>query len=300
MCMFPPDWIWARRLSNFTVHIMIAYLVLGLFFLLVDNRRLMFASMAYCGLLSLFLKASVNQDIRLPVTSGAPRVSVMHVNLSTLKMDYQRLGDHIENSGVDVVSFNEITPDSDFLLERELGQHFPHSAKIVRIDRYGLAIYSRVAIANIDTIHIYGGERPHLEVGINFGLGNELHVIDSYFLPPLTRRAYGNYRVELTQLGQRIRNMTGPVIACGDYNLSDWSSEMREYKELSGLISSRRDISPGPNTGVKSLLNVPNDHILFNDQLECIEFRTLNDSTGQHIGIMGIYQLKNDKSATLK
>lgn len=299
LCIFPPDIIWARRLSDYTVHIMIGLLVIGLFGLLLDVKHFMFINFGYCGLLCLFLKGTVNQDIRLPSTSGAPSISIMHINLSKANLDYSQLTEYVERSQVDVVSFNEVTPDWEYFMDSEILDVFPYSAKLVRVDPFGLALYSRVPIADIDTIEVYGGDRPHLQVGISFGLGKELSLISSYFLPPLTRTAYGNYRVELTQLGQQIKSIRGPVLAMGDYNLSDWSNEMREYKTLSGLISSRRDVSPGSNTGVKNLLDFPNDHILFNNLLECIEFTTLNDSLGQHIGIKGEYQLKNEKQLKL-
>lgn len=292
--MFPPDILWARKLSDYTVHIMIAFLCTGMLFLLMDNKQFMFVSFGYCGLLCLFLKGSVNQDIRLPSTSGAPQVSVMHLNLASANLSYLSMIEYINNSGADIVSVNEITPDWEYFLDSGLKESYPYAAKLVRMDPFGLAFFSKLPIADIDTISVYGGGHPHLQIGISFGLGKELNVINSYFLPPLTRTAYGNYRVELTQLGQRIANTTGPVIALGDYNLSDWSNEMREYKELSRMVSSRRDVSPGSNTGAKSLLNFPNDHILFNQLLECIEFKTLNDTTGQHLGIRGIYQLKKN------
>ncbi len=299
-CIFPPDFVWAKKLSDFTVHIMIGFLILGLAFLLLDQRNLMFASFAYCGLLCLFLKGTVNQGIKLATNSGAPSIEIVHINLASANLNYEQLIDFVRERNADIISFNEVTPDWEYYLDKDLTKTHPYSAKIVRIDPFGLAFFSTIPIDRVDTIMVYGGGRPHLEVEMKLGLGSDLTLINSYFLAPLTRKTYGDYRVELTQLGQRVSEIKGAVIAIGDYNMSDWSNELREYKSLSGLISSRRDVSPGSNTGVKSLLNFPNDHMLFNDRLECVEFSTLNDSLGQHLGIRGQYQIKAQSNTTAR
>lgn len=292
IAMFPPDFMWARILSDFAAHFMIGLLGLGLFFLLANKRRYMFVSFAVCGILCLFLKDAANQDIMLPKTSGTPSISILHCNLNKTADSFSGLFRSVEESGAGILAFNEVTRDRDLYLDRALKDVYPHSAKLVRTDRYGLSFYSKVPISRVDTIEVYGGSRPHLLIGISYGFGKELNIINSYFLPPVTREAYGDYRVELAQLGQHLAEIERPVIAVGDFNLSDWSSELREFKTLSGLSSSRRDINTGTNTGSKDLMDFPNDHILFNQQLQCVEFQTLNDSMGQHLGIKGIYQLR--------
>ena len=292
ICIFPPQLIWAKKLSDLTVHIMIGFLSLGLAFLLLESQKLMFASFTFCGMLCLFLKGSVNQDIRLPDNTGAPSVSVAHINLKNAEEGRDEVIRTLIQFNVDVISFNEVNNDWESYLRDKLGLIYPFNALLVRRDHYGLAYFSKQPIQAVDTLEVYGGDRPHLQISLNLGLKRELTLINSYFLPPLSRQAYGDYRVELAQLGTLIRRQPGAVLALGDYSLSDWSYEMREFKGLSGLVSSRRDVSSGSNSGILSLWNLPVDHILFNDEMECVRFSNITLGENRHIGIMGGYQLK--------
>ena len=299
MCMFPPQLIWAKKLSDLTVHIMFGFLTLGLIFLLLEARNLMFASFAFCGILCLFLKDSVNQDLRLPDNTGAPSVSVAHINLKTFDIGQDDVMRSLIQADVDLLSFNEVTPEWEIYLDEKLKLIYPYSAKLVRSDPYGLAYFSKIELESVDTVEVYGGDHPHLQIEMTIGLKRRLTLINSYYLPPLTRQAYGDYRVELTHLGQMIEKKSGAVLALGDYNLSDWSNEMREFKSLSGLMSSRRDVSSGSNSGIKSLWTLPINHILFNDEMECVSFSNLTFGADVHLGIMGGYQLKQSQSAVV-
>jgi endonuclease/exonuclease/phosphatase (EEP) superfamily protein YafD len=296
ICIFPPQLIWAKKLSDLMVQVMIGFLILGLVFLLMEARNLMFASFAFCGILCLFLKDSVNQDLRLPSNTGAPSVTVAHVNLKAFGIGQDSVIKMLIQSDADVISFNEVTTDWKTYLDEKLKLIYSYDAKLVRKDRYGLAYFSKIPIKAIDTVRVYGGDRPHLQIELTMGLKRKLTIINSYFLPPLSRQAYGDYRVELTQLGQLIEKKSGAVLALGDYNLSDWSNEMREFKSLSGLISSRRDVSSGSKSGIKTLWNLPVDHILFNDEMECVRFSNLTFGEEIHIGIIGEYQLKQSQT----
>lgn len=292
ICIYPPQLVFAKKISDYTVHIMIVLLVSGMFFLLLEKNKLMFASFAYCGILCLFLKGNVNQGLKLAVSSGTPTITIGHFNAASVAEDYSILIDAITDTDADVVSINELTPDWEYVLTKELSRIYPHQAKMVRIDPFGLGILSKKPIERIDTIEFYDNQHPHLMVEVPISLMKDVQIINSYFLPPLTRKEYGDYRVELTKMGQKISDMRGPTIVAGDFNLSDWSAELREFKFQSGLISSRRDVSPKTTTGLKTWMNFPIDHILFNNALECSSFQTVNDSIGNHLGIVGTYQLR--------
>ena len=262
---------------------MIGFLVLGLFFLLVDHRRLLFASFISCGLLCLFLKNTSNQHLRLPQNTGSPSFSIAHFNLANSSMDYLELMNYIIDVNADVVSFNEVTPDWDQYLDEVLGEHYRHHAELIRIDPMGLAIYSKMPLLDVDTLRKQS--HSHLLAAISLGLRKRLNVVASYFLPPLTRKAYGDYRADLVHLSEALQSVKGSVINVGDFNLYDWSNELREFKNLTQLQSSRRDVSPSNIQGIKSLINFPVDHVFYSNELECNSFKEINDSIGNHLGI---------------
>lgn len=293
ICVFPPQYVLAKKISDYTVHIMIGLLILGMMFLLFEENKLMFASFGYCGLLCLFLKGNVNQELKLPATSGTPSIVMAHFNVADVAGDYQELINQIIQSEADIISLNELTPDWDFVFQESLKDFYPYQSKVVRIDPFGLGILSKKPLTAVDTITFYEEDHPHLSVLYPMGLGRDVRIISSYFTPPLTRKEYGDYRVELLEMGQELGKMNQPLLVAGDYNLSDWSSELREFKFNSGLTSSRRDVSPRTNQGLKSWMDFPVDHILFNQALECTGFQSIVDSLGNSLGIVGKYQLSN-------
>ena len=275
---------------------MIGLLVLGMLFLLLEQNKLMFASFAYCGLLCLFLKGNVNQGLRLATSTGTATVRVAHFNAASVSGDYNILLEAIQKTQADLVTINELTPDWEYIFKEGLSTTYPSQAVLVRIDPFGLGILSKKPLRSIDTISFYETDHPHLQVSYPLTLTKDLSVITSYFLPPLTRKEYGDYRVELLQMSQEISKISGPILVAGDYNLSDWSAELREFKSNGELSSSRRDVSPRTNTGLKSWMDFPVDHILFNQALECTRFESITDSLGLHMGIVGDYQLSSSQN----
>jgi hypothetical protein len=296
VCIFPPQLVFAKKISDYTVHIMIGLLGMGMVFLLLERTRLMFASFAYCGILCLFLKGNVNQNLQLATSTGTPSITVGHFNLGNTGAGYQELIDEIISANLDIIAVNEFTPNWEFILGQALSDSHPYQAKLVRIDPLGLGFFSKRPIQQIDTLEFYG-DHPHLSIRMQMGLRSDVQLVTSYFMPPLTRKTYGDYRVELSKMGQTLSDIPLPLVVTGDYNLSDWSNELREFKFLSGLISSRRDVTPKSSRGVKTWMNFPLDHIFFNDALECTAFETVTDTLGNHLGIKGTYQLRSQPTA---
>lgn len=289
LCVFTPDLFFLKQGANFTVQIMLMYLVAGLLFLLLDKSRLMFVALAACVALCLYLKSVSDQRIKFPSENANTQISVANVNLS-LSEDYAETMRTIWGADVDVVSFQEYTPDWHEYLTYELTERYPHRVTNTRIDPYGMAMFSKYPIDEINTFNFE--DVPNLHTAVTVNEATQIHLISAHTTAPVNAEAYNRIRAHLKEISNYVNNLAGPVITLGDFNIPSWSSEVQEFKSFAGLIDSRRDVIPASIQGTISLLKIPIDHIFYSADIECTAFGVITGQNSAHVGILGRYQMK--------
>ncbi len=268
---------------DFSVQLMLGYLILGFVFLILGKKRLLFTCFACCGMLCLFLKQSSYDKLVFPEVIESEKVSIAHFNTSSASAGYMSLLEAVLEADADIISFQEVTPDWDAYLTENLSTLYPYNVRNVRIDPYGMEIFSKLPITSFDTFHYE--EIPHQLVNVQIAEGDDVNIISAHVLPPFGKRLNERARRHLTTIAEKISSFESPSIVLGDFNLVYWSSEIMNFRSTAGLNNSRRDIS-------QDLLNVPFDHIFFSEKLECTGFGEISDSTANHLGIIGTYQMK--------
>lgn len=270
-----------RKVSEYSVHLMLGLLAFGLFSLVVNKSKMMFAAFACSAAMCIFLKNASNNTLKLPEVNQEASLKVAHVNLSNITFDFDQVKSEMDKAEVEVISFQELTPDWDYRLKEELRSHYPYAKSIVRIDPYGMAIYSKVPFATEHTFQC--GDKSYLDISIE--KDKELfELISSYLTPALEQNSIETASKQLKTIASQVTSAKHPVLALGEYNMVYWTNEIREFTTSTSLTNSRRGLTEG--------LRVPYDHIFFSPGLECTEFRELKDSTQNYIGIIGTYQIK--------
>ncbi len=99
LCLYTPDIFIVKRGADFTVQIMFGFLWLGMLFLLLDKSKLMFTSLASCGVLCLYLISMTNQSMRF--VPGAKLFINRMVDGLHVRME-------VEDSGMVIYEFPEI------------------------------------------------------------------------------------------------------------------------------------------------------------------------------------------------
>ncbi len=272
-----------RRVSEYSVHIMLAMLAFSLFSLMIGKTKILFSGLACTAALCVFLKDASNNTLKLPQENTEAKINVAHINLSNITFGYDEIRMLLKNEKIDLVSFQELTPDWNMVLNDLLKTDYPHSKSEVRIDPYGMAVYSRLPFSSVTSFD--GDNKPNLKTNI-LKDGKEFQVISSYLTPALDKNSLEIASHQLNAISNEIKESEHPVIALGEYNMVYWTNEIREFRTESKLTNSRRDLSNGN-------LRVPYDHIFFCDRLECTEFKEMKDQQQNYIGIMGTYQIRN-------
>lgn len=287
--IFPPDFEVFMRGSEFAVPFMLVLLFLGMFFLSIKQRNLMFVSLACCTILCLFLKNASNENLIFPQLNNLANISVMHLNLSSIEGSPTELLKIVNEFDPDIISLHEVKPDWDFFLKKNLGSDYLTNHSVVRIDPYGKALYSKIPFFKVDTFMFQ--DVPSLKSEIEIG-DVHIQIMSSYLDPPLNNLSRAKNSDHIQYIINRAMESHGPLLALGDFNLVYWSGELRNFTEKTGLLNSRRNVVISNNR--------PYDHIFYSPQLECINFKEIEDKDFNHIGIFGQYQIISNKQLTLE
>lgn len=280
---------WLKVASPYTAYATLGLLGLGLLFFLLNRTRLMFTALLCCGALCVFLKASVNQRLRLAAARNPP-IRLAHINLGNVEGDYDSVINYILATPANVVSVQELTPDWAEILRVRFRQRFPYQAMFTRLDPYGSALFSEMPFLQIDTL--WYADIPSLAVTMDPGLRHPVHVITAQVEPPVNQAAYQVISEHLHVIADVLRRLEGEVILAGDFHLPPWSAEINRLKTEARLEYSRRDMQTRNLDGSVSLPRIPVDHMLFRETLECTSFVNLGNASVGRLGIYGTYAPK--------
>ena len=143
VCVRPPDVVLLKRISSHSTQIMMLFLLVGMFFLIIDQKRLLFTAFGCSAALCLYFKYVANISLTMPVKTSEPALTVMQASASELGEDWELSLNAILQRSPDVICFLELTPDWEEVLRLKLIRNYPNYAELTRIDFYGMAIYTK-------------------------------------------------------------------------------------------------------------------------------------------------------------
>ena len=287
LCIFPPDHLYFKWFAIKAPLIMLSFLLAGMFFLITKERNLMYVSLLSCGALCFFLRGTDGVEDLFRFVKPEPnletKISVAHFNLSNLEQEYDLAIQAIIDTDADIVSIQELTPDWNWAFKNALTEAYPYSKNVVRIDFFGLALYSKYPITQADTFHYK--DIPNIIGRIKVDDEHkEVLFVSSHMTPPVSSSSYKDIRLHLNQVAQNLNSFNAPMIVLGDYNVVPWSSEIQSFRSKTKLNHAQRDF-------MASLPN-PIDYIFFSKEFNCLSFSNINGANENSIGIFGEYQFK--------
>ena len=293
-CIFTPNYFLFKMGARFAGLIMLGYLALGIFFLILKQPQLMFTSFACCAGLCLFLKYSSNSDLKHPVPTDELRIKVAHFNVSASDEDYESTINTMLATDADLISIQELTPDWEYALEETLSEKYPYSSSVVRFDPFGLAIYSKNPISQLDTF--YFEDIPNLSgiVDIKNSNNRRFKFICGHTTPPLYSIAYQKMKGHLKILAEHAAQDSIPVITIGNFHAPPWWGEIQELRETANLADSRRSAA----YGISEIFQNPGDYIFYGEDFNCLSFENIFTPKSSHLGISGQYQFKRHAQKT--
>lgn len=291
LCIFTPDNLLFKWAANYANQIMFGYLLLGFFWMVIKQPRLMFVSFGCCAALCFFLNNTMDSpftetDVR---NNKSNSISVAHFSTSQSVKSISETIELIKNHNADLVSIQEIDHYWAAELTECMIDFYPSMVMLPDTGFSGLALLSKYPLESIDTFHFNG--KPNL-IGAVSTPHNKLNLLSAHTLPAKDNSSYNQLVAHLEVLSAKIKNFEAPYITLGEYNAVSWSNEITEFRNSSGLKDSRKGISPTFPNGQMDFMEIPVDHIFYSNHLRCLNFETLDGKETSHLGIMGLYEFK--------
>lgn len=233
--------------------------------------------------------------IRTTPGASTKSISLMASNVLTPNQDYQKLLQRIEVQNPDIL----LTVESDSKWEKALHSiesKYPYTVKIPQDNLYGMHLYSKFELQNVQIHHFLNEDVPSIEAHVKLDDDQNIKLFALHPKPPSPTEAKKstNRDAELLVVAKRVKSLTTPVIVFGDLNDVAWSRSTRLFRKISGLLDPR--IGRGRFSTFHaqySFLRWPLDHLFHSDDFSLNEIRVLPDIGSDHFPIYAKLELSD-------
>lgn len=294
MLMCYPGESWFGTLLNaLLIHGIVVCLLISIV-ALIKRYWWIAATSVVCSGMGMYELPSYTPHNVADISPASHQLKVAHFNVWVLNNNYQAMTDKVLQLQPDVVSFQEVTFTWAYKLSKGLKSDYPYQYPLPRHGTTGMAVFSKHPIENAEWVQLQG--LPNFTGKIAVG-SEKVAIIASHANNPVFPHVQLKRNQHLHKIGEFLRAYNGPYIAIGDYNTVPWDKTLRDMCKKSDLHDSRNSLSPTYTAGLP-FGQVPIDYILYNGQLNCHSFTVLEDVGSDHLGIMGVYSVKEKLGST--
>lgn len=194
-----------------------------------------------------------------PVPSGGTTLTIMTANVNLHNKDANPLLDLVAKEAPDLLLLQEVTP-AWFEQCRHL---YPHRAEVPHRSYFGLALYSRFPIENVQQDDPVNRDVPILRADLDVE-GRRVHVMNVHLPSPESRKFIEIRLAQYAWLTEYLAGLDGPAIVAGDFNCTMWSPLYKRLVGRGDLVNTRQGYGMMPTwlPLAGSLHLLPIDHIL--------------------------------------
>jgi endonuclease/exonuclease/phosphatase (EEP) superfamily protein YafD len=295
LILLPPEWFYLKLLSQHAFQVMVVYMVLGFLFLGLNQNRLLFVSFLCCGMISLFLKVYSDVQLDPPKENPAQAVFVFtHFNTAEAAENPLEAAYLLIDNDADLIAVRQVTPEWDSLLDRHLGWKYSYQKRFPAEDWYGVSVYSRYPLLEIDTFLF---ENTLNVVGkVQLPGNNFTHFMSVQTYPMVNKQNYLRIKRHFDLLRKQASLLQGPLFILGGLNTVPWSGELRGFTDDLNLRNGREVFRPAPGFWLDDMLEIPKSHILFSNGLRCLRFEIIRSAHSRSLGVTGAFQFREPKN----
>ena len=202
--------------------------------------------------------------------------------------NYNKLIKSALNSDADIISFQEIDTNWKEKLVDSLSKKYPYAEiKEIDDDYFGIALFSKYKLHNKQLIYIEGV--PNIFANI-YKNGKVIDIVTVHTNSPINKTRFNKRNKHLAELTKCIKDTNKNILVIGDFNSVPWDSHLLKFKNSVKLKDSRKSYaSTWPRTFGR--FGIPLDYIFYSNSLQCISFNVITDSSSDHSGINGVYNI---------
>jgi hypothetical protein len=270
------------HIQEYFVHFLFFLLISGLMGLIIGSKTVLFTSFGCAAVLALFLKNASNLDLKNPQPNQTAKLSMAHINLS-ITTDVENIAKLAQDTTLDIISFQEYTPDWAAILPSVLKSSFEYHFEDLRMDVYGKVVYSRKPLVIQKKI-----EKEYfstLEVAVLLNT-DTLNILSIYITPALDSESRKKAKIEIEGLKNYVINHKNIALVSGEFNQVYWDHDIISFRDKTKMLNSRREVDI-------TTMKMPYDHIFYHQKLQCVLFKEIMDASQTKVGCYATYQLKN-------
>jgi endonuclease/exonuclease/phosphatase (EEP) superfamily protein YafD len=278
------------NLSNFPAHFGVAFLVCAA--LLAWYRRRRFAVATVAAAIYAFapvLPWYFGSEAASPV-APTPHFEILVANVYYSNRKFDRIQRLVAEEDPDVVVLVEV---NELWLRklRPLRERYPFHFEVPDERYVGLALYSRLPIANARPVRIGDSSSPSIAATLATSAG-EVDILLVHPEAPVDSAAIRSRNTQIRALAQHVRDSGRPTILAGDLNLTMWNDGYLPLERIARLHNARAGHGIGPTWPAIARLGVPIDHILATPDVSLRGFRPLRSVGSDHLPIAAEFALR--------
>ena len=209
-------------------------------------------------------------------------VSILSSNVKMSNRDYGRT----------VKAVLEADPDIALLMETDqawadalapLGEDRPHQVLEPLENSYGMVLYSRLELEDVQVQHLIMDEVPSIIAKVRLRDGQTFRIYCVHPEPPVPHIDSAGRDGELLQVAHLVDKDDMPVVVCGDLNDVAWSHTTRLFQRISRLLDPR--IGRGFYSSFDArywFLRWPLDHLFHDARFRLVSMRRLPYTGSDH------------------
>jgi endonuclease/exonuclease/phosphatase (EEP) superfamily protein YafD len=166
------------------------------------------------------------------VATAGPRLRLVSLNVHTANVSDLVL-EFLRRTDADVLLLMEVNERWMSALG-SLRTNYPYVIAEPREDNFGIALFSRLTLTNIEVVEFGNAEVPSIAVTVAVG-GQDIFLLGTHPLPPSSAENARLRNEQLKEIAARIRHFAMPAIVLGDLNCTPWSPYFSELLRDGGL-----------------------------------------------------------------
>ena len=211
-------------------------------------------------------------------------ISILVSNVLTPNRSSEKLIVHVHKNQPDML----LTLETDMYWENELKElevDYPFSVKIPKDNFYGMHLYSKLKLEEIEVKYIIENDIPSIHGYVRLASGKKIKIHCLHPKPPSPTEndTSTNRDAELLFVGRDVKKDQESVLLFGDLNDVAWSRTTQLFQKLSGLMDPRigRGFFNTFHTGY-ALFRWPLDHVFHTNDFTLIEITRLTSIDSDH------------------
>jgi len=211
-------------------------------------------------------------------------ISLFICNVLQTNTAYEKVLWKIQDRQPDMI----ITTETDTVWQqhlRSLENGYPYRQPIPLQNLYGMHLYSRLPLSNIQVRYLVESDIPSIRANVQLRSGEWITLFIVHPRPPVPGESKDSKDrdAEIIMVGKEARKEKGGVIVAGDFNDVAWSENTKLFQQVTGYLDPRRGRGFYNTYHAKiPIFRWPLDHIFHSNHFKLVKIERVGNVGSDH------------------